>query len=560
MGTLRSEALKHGEQAWGAKYVVRGFTRSLETDLLFGLGFPHLRRLDDDHPDNALSPEEFKPKLSSMSGPDIPTRHAARAVRAMGVLVLNPDASWRQPAHEAFEDDSPFSAESAAVFVKDHLRKSVDFGFQQLDVAFTLEALVGADVIATAAIEAFEGMSDAELVADVRQQVGWAVAVGIMLLRTSKTIGDALHARVQKLIARGRASGPAFAASIVQGLDAHVNGHRAGGQPRYYTTQLTWWSEAPKQALLDALVKAEPEINKWSFSVEPRLAMLGGDAVIDLYRRKWSVLKDAEAQTRLVEWFGEIAHPAIEPLIKEMAEKSKAKKAARAWLSAVGAAAALAPAPAKAVEKKPTSKKRKAPVQSSLPLLDADVITAKLDAAVASNNWPDFFELNPEDVLHGMRLVAARAGNQWGLAIERLQGDSADSLVTRTWLFGSADPGKASYYDDQPVSFSFEDGVATGPQGELQLEDQTDATFVALVRAYHAHFDGGLWPDAMATARLLGLGENPQLVVVSDAFAHVRLTPKKKQALPSQSKTYQSLASALAAADGSMFKPGKSNV
>lgn len=555
MGSLRSAALSHGERAWGARYMVRGFTRSPKTDLLYALGFPHLRRLDDDHPDNALALDALKPRLISPEGPDIPSAHAPRCIRALSVLIPNSDASWNQPAHEAFEDNTPFTNETAAAFVKASLVKKNDFSLHQWHIAFSLEALVGADIVTTAAVDAFEALSDADLIADDKQRVGWAQAVGIMLLRTSQAVGDALEPRLQQLVARGRAAGQAFRASICDGLDTYVNGHRVTGERKRYTSELTWWSDAPKDVLLAALKQAEPEINKWSFTVEPRLAMLGGDAVIDLYRRKWQVLNGAEAQGRLVEWFGEIAHPDIALLISEMAEKSKAKKAARAWLDAAGGPAAAAK-PAKGA-----SKKKAAPTKLAVPVLDSDTILAPLDAAVAANNWPDFFELNPEDVLHGMRLVAARAGKEWGLAIERLQGDEPESLITRTWLFGSTNPGKNSYYDDHPISFSVEGDLATGPRGELELKKVKDKTFVVVARAYHEHFGGGLWPEATETAKLLGLGAAPELVVVSDGFAHVALAQgKKKQALPSQSKTYQSLAAALAAGDSSLFKPGKSNV
>lgn len=554
MGRFRSKALLHGEGAWGAKYVVRGFTRSPETDLLYGLGFPHLRRLDDEHPDNELGLDALEAKLIT-GEPDVPAVHAERLVRAMGVLQLDVNGSWCQAAKDALQDARPFTEESAAAFVKGQLTKKNGACPYQWHIAFSLEALVGPDIVAQTIVDVLEPLPDEALIANNMEQTGWAQAACIMLLRTSQVVGDALQPRLQKIAARGRAAGPAYAASITEAVDVFLNGHRAAGERKHYTTQLTWWSEAPKDVLLSALVAAEPEINKWSFSVEPRLAMLGGDAVIDLYRRKWPVLKDATAQGQLVAWFGEIAHPDIAPLMREMAEKSKAKKAARAWLDAAGGS------PAAAKPAKGDAKKKAAAVPKlAVPALDPDVITAQLDAAVTQGNWPDFFELNPEDLLHGMRVVAARAGKDWGIAIERLQGDEPDSLLTRTWLFGSTNPGKNSYHEDHPISFSVEAGVATGPRGELELKKPKTQEFAAVARNYHQHFGGGLWPDASATARLLGLGEKPDLVVVSDAFAHVALTPNKKQKLPSQSKTFQSLAQALAAGDASLFKPGKSNV
>src|SRR5262249_8357123 len=99
-----------------------------------------------------------------------------------------------------------------------------------------------------------------------------------------------------------------------------------------YFTDLQWWSEAPRDVLLAALAKIE--LNKWSFAVSPRLAMLGGEKIIDLYCEKWPLLKETDDQKQLVDLFGQIAHPKIRTLMESMAAKSKAKKAAKAWLDA----------------------------------------------------------------------------------------------------------------------------------------------------------------------------------------------------------------------------------
>ncbi len=562
MATLRSETLVHGENAWGAKYLVRGFTRSPETDLLYALGFPHLRRLVVDHPDNALTGEALREKILSPYGSDIPAAFAARRVRTQAIFIANADGSWRKDALEAFEDDSPFTKTSAVEFI-DALLPRREFGSGQSDVAFTLEALLGADVVAQAATDVFEGLSPEEL--GRHHNPGWGAYLGIILLRTSKAVGDALVPRLEKTIERGFSAPEVNGRSVAVKLDQLLHGHRrseVGRGSTLFFSELPWWSDAPHDVLAEALRTCD--INKWDFAVEPRLAMLCPDPVIDVYRKRWSVLKDAEAQRNLVEWFGEIVHPGIAPLIADMAEKSKAKKAARAWLDAQsGGAPAAAPAKGtKKAAKKMAAESTPAPAKLAVPKLDPDAILAKLDAGVKGNDWPDFFELNPEDVLHGMRIVALRAGSDWGIALERLQGDDPETLIARTWLFGSTDTEKNGY-SDQPVSFSVEEGEATGPRGSMDLTKVKGKKpkFEAIARAYHAHFDGGLWPSAATTAALFQFAETPEIVVVSDAFAHVALASgKKKQALPSESKTYVSLAKAVATGDGSLFTPGKSNV
>ena len=452
MGNLRSETLVHGENAWGAKYMVRGFTRSPETDLLYAVGFPHLRRLVVGHPDEALAGDALREKILSPYGPDIPAAFAARRVRAQAVFIPNPDFSWRKEALEALEDDSPFTPESAREFIANHLARR-EFGGAQADVAYTLEALVGADTVAQAVVDAFEAKTNEELASD--RNPGWGAYLPIILLRTSKAVGDALVPRIEKIIERGLSAPQVFAVSVAAHLDKVFHGHRPSAGRRGSTlffSELVWWSDAPKDVLEQALRSAD--INKWDFAPEPRLAMLCPDAVIDVYRARWNVLKDADDQRRLVEWFGDIVHPGIAPLITDMAEKSKAKKAARAWLAAQsgGADAPAAGEAKKAPKKKAAKAAPAAPAKLAVPALDPDAIAAAFDAGVKGNDWPSFFELDPEDVLHGMRIVAVRAGRDWGVAIERLQGDSPASLLTRTWLFGSANPGEQGYRDE-PISF-----------------------------------------------------------------------------------------------------------
>jgi hypothetical protein len=347
MTTLRSEALANGEGSWGAKYMVRGFTRSPETDLLYALGFPNMRRLVVDHPENALTGDALKQNIVSWPGPDLPAAHAARRVRTKAVLAVKPDGSWQDAAHAAFEDGSPFTEESAAAFLRAHLaRKDLGQG-GQWDIAFTLEALVGADVVAGAVVDAFEEKTSAELASDAGAP-SWGTALGHVLLRTSTAVGDALVLRAEKLIERGFSETDVYKRSIAVQLDAVLHGHRRSERHRgakVFFSDIASWMSVPKDVLADELRKAD--VNKWNFTVEPRLAVLGGDAVIDFYRERWPVLKEADDQRRLVEWFGEIVHPSIPLLIADMAEGSKVKKVARAWLDANGGPGGGAKAPAR---------------------------------------------------------------------------------------------------------------------------------------------------------------------------------------------------------------------
>src|SRR4051794_14006686 len=102
---------------WGEKYMVRGFTRSPESDLAFAMGTPHLRRVVENHPDNALKGDALKEKILHHYGVDIPAAHAARRVRTMAAFMCDPDGNWRKEVYPAFEDGSPFTAKSADDFI-----------------------------------------------------------------------------------------------------------------------------------------------------------------------------------------------------------------------------------------------------------------------------------------------------------------------------------------------------------------------------------------------------------------------------------------------------------
>ncbi len=62
------------------------------------------------------------------------------------------------------------------------------------------------------------------------------------------------------------------------------------------------------------------------------MVYLGGEDVIDYYKKQYDKVKDAAEQKAIVAQFGRIASPKIRELIEAMSEKSKAENDARAWL------------------------------------------------------------------------------------------------------------------------------------------------------------------------------------------------------------------------------------
>jgi hypothetical protein len=335
-------------------------------------------------------------------------------------------------------------------------------------------------------------------------------------------VGERVVVRLEEVVARAMRGAPERG-SVAAALDHALHGHRASvrsGPTRF--GHLPLWSEATPGELSDAL--AHVPLSKWGFQAEPRLVLLGGDAVIDFYRQRWQVLAEPSRQRQLVDLFGIFRSPVVHALMEELAEKSKAKRSARAWLDAHPMTGATTSAPS------PAAPRSTAPVRGTI---DPSTILAPFDEAVRGNDWPDFFELNVEDGFLGLRLVAARAAEGWGVVFERFSGSSDEDLEIRRWRFGSLVPAGRDLDGDVPVS---------------------------LDPAYLEKHPGACWPDLAQTVERMGLPASVRPLVVSDAFEHVALAAEpSEQPLPSASPVYLSLARALAENDGSLFVPGNPN-
>jgi hypothetical protein len=62
------------------------------------------------------------------------------------------------------------------------------------------------------------------------------------------------------------------------------------------------------------------------------MVFVGGEDVIDYYKKHFDKVKDAADQRAIVAQFGRISSPKVRDLMEAMSEKSKAENDARAWL------------------------------------------------------------------------------------------------------------------------------------------------------------------------------------------------------------------------------------
>ena len=235
------------------------------------------------------------------------------------------------------------------------------------------------------------------------------------------------------------------------------------------------------------------------------------------------------------------------------------------------------------------------------------LILAVLDAAAkdaSPQSWPKFATGIEDDSAgyeyFALRLVGvrAKAGDHWGVALERISGSFSPWEPTRIerFLHGSRirDGGRAS---ETPIAFVLDrvpdhangetlgldlDGVTvSGPAGSLALsnamvakldlkpglgsEDEGDAGFNVRLRAYLATFPDAFWEPASVAATALGIPDG-EILVDTRAFAHATGATYRRgkksawQSVPSKSETYKSLAAAIAKRDAKLFVPAEPNV
>jgi hypothetical protein len=325
-----TRAFEHGENAFGAKYIKRGFARAPDDDLLFALGWPHARYLIEGHPDDlltdpaAIEKAVFRPQV----GLDVPRGIALRRIRAFSSYALGPDGKLRQGAVRAMLNADPMSEDDAKTFVHEHLAGRA-LGTKQLEIIFLLEAVAGPEAIATAITEAFEKAADAQLLDHAADKSTWAFGLGFLLLRASAPVSAALHDRLEAIMARCPKE-DVNSHSVANVLDQVL--HQAKASLRSdHTDQamlLHWIDETPEA------VRAQLAANMRPFggAVYARMVLLGGEDVIDYYKKHFDKVKDSADQKAIVAQFGRIASPKVRELIDAMSEKSKAETEARAWL------------------------------------------------------------------------------------------------------------------------------------------------------------------------------------------------------------------------------------
>jgi hypothetical protein len=246
-------------------------------------------------------------------------------------------------------------------------------------------------------------------------------------------------------------------------------------------------------------------------------------------------------------------------------------------------------------------------VRAPVALTEASILAVLDEAASSSDDdpmpWPPRGASVGHFEPHAMRLVAVRArkGDDWGVLVEVVQGDYVKAPGTairwpatiQQYRYGSRVPSGGRYLADSrplgmrlvlprgcrreafavPASF---DGIeVVGPAGtkrlmltdalvkKLRLEPGRacsprieDWPSVIALRARLARDPASFWSDPRALAKKVLRVRDPIVVVATSDFEHVSGPAR----LPSASKTFRSIATAIVHRDPERFVPGKPNV
>ncbi len=304
---------------------VPGFAFEPFDDDLFALGFPHLALLHDDEEDPVQAAEKLVVDGYPYREVVFPKRAAVGLLRAHSerkprVLLPSGKAEVAERATAAIRNTAEFSLAEAAGLVSSFA--GLGIAAPALDtMLYLVESLVGTRETIELMLVATKQFPAANFFRASQFAATWVTTMAMMLERCP----DAAPLREQ-----------ACAWADSAGLDASQRAFAGVGS--LHGEARVEPPFAVVRASRDAVVGARraDAASPWYSLPDPRLVFLGGDAVYEIELSLWSKYgapySPAKAHRLILERFGRIKSPYTVALVSVMAEKSKAKKEAVAWL------------------------------------------------------------------------------------------------------------------------------------------------------------------------------------------------------------------------------------
>lgn len=338
--TRSTQAFAHGKAAAGAKKLQPGFATTPEGDLAFALGFPHVEYIVDNHPDDARAEMIAYERRSYRLGWP---RHVAirwcRITASKGFKRTPQGATELDGAgKKALKNGAPLTADEAALTLKSMFSDTSSYD-DLGDLVRLFEAFLGPELVATSIVDALEKSGNAVWNHQDHDRAQALRHVGFLLLRLPTKQADSLRNRLETVFDRRvktlptKELGPRKGerGSLLRALDLVLHG-RAGAERSGERTE-----DAIEPAdLVHIHDDAEfvREAAKLRVCADPRLAFLGGDAVLEHWLEVFLRLRGLHAQ--LADNLAEVASPNAVALLQRIAKGKEAAERAQAVLAARG--------------------------------------------------------------------------------------------------------------------------------------------------------------------------------------------------------------------------------
>jgi hypothetical protein len=351
--TPTTAAFVHGSSAHGARCLKSGFGFDAQQDLEWALGWPHVKRLVEGHPDDKDPVKNWvKTPRYSM---DFPREIASCFVRFFKFAPSTGDEvnQWMARAKEHLETRGPITESEAREVVR--LQLANDKNAWWLDnfpeALMLMEAFVGPGPVAEALVESLEAVPpDVLLKQSNANRCQCASFLGFLFLRIPDALSAILQKRTRRVFDDAVRSLPGGLvvrdadgeqdSLLYRTLDLVLNGKqgvlRSGtnaAKDQIYPRDLLFVQDDAAFVLerLHKVAKNDP----W----EPlaRLVFLGGHGVLDLEAEWWPKYVEPDkdtAQKSLVSHYGHIRDDKILPIFLAMSQTSKARREASGWFAA----------------------------------------------------------------------------------------------------------------------------------------------------------------------------------------------------------------------------------
>jgi hypothetical protein len=308
---------------------------------LYERGYPYMALLVDDHKDDkkpAVAATKVYREYYGVYHVKWPRRVAHAFARASAVVD---DGDWStDEAAKAASSTADVTADEAKAIIQAHLAKDRRGGgiHQTFHAAFTLEAIVGTEVVLDAITTGLESLPEARWNAEDPNKIGCdddaallAYATGFLLLRTTKRA--AFEKRLNALYdATLEAKAAPGEETVRGGLDLALHG--TDGAKR--TLAASHW-----QYWYYYLMVEDPEVHrvrlantsKSEWVPEARILWLAGESLFPVYTSK-KALRQGKRLPAILSDFGMFAHDAVLSLMVEMIGVKGAGEAPRDYFQA----------------------------------------------------------------------------------------------------------------------------------------------------------------------------------------------------------------------------------